>query len=343
MELRAMSHETVILDGFVSSPHGQERAARIASLYFPNVVDVTRVRGPVDPAQPGLAEIVAAALGRPSISVRAAGGKVILEGSVADQNELARVEAIAASYGSEVVSFLEIVDPIQVVLEVLVAEVDKGVAPTLGVTWGGVDRGIHIPHQFMAGEIALGSPIFRLSLLGARIDALVAEGTAKILAEPSLLTLSGKEATFLAGGEIPIAIPQDDRIVVEWKEFGVLLRMTPEVDTKGRIALEILSEVSTLDWANGIRVSNITLPALGTRRVETIVQVNDGETLAIGGLLHSEESREVEKFPVLGDLPIIGRLFSSERFSKNETELIFLITPTIYQSGDGAGEEGASP
>src|SRR5690606_30692729 len=124
----------------------------------------------------------------------------------------------------------------------------------------------------------MGGPLIRMLPFAAQIHTLVTAGHARLLAQPSLLTMSGETANFLAGGEIPVAIPQDGgRVLVEWKPYGVMLEVTPIVDTQGRVEVAIVAEASTLDWENGIRLNNLLIPALGVRRTESRLRINDGE------------------------------------------------------------------
>jgi len=162
------------------------------------------------------------------------------------------------------------------------------------------------------------------------IDALARDGLITILAEPNLTAMSGQTASFLAGGEYPIPVPQSlTTIGIEFKEYGVMLAFTPTIIGENRINLHVRPEVSQLSSAGAIVLQNISIPALTTRRAETTIEVASGQSFAIAGLLNSNQNQNVDKYPFLGDLPVLGPLFRSTRFQNNETELVIIITPYV--------------
>ncbi|MBC7084391.1 MAG: pilus assembly protein N-terminal domain-containing protein [Firmicutes bacterium] len=371
---------TVLLEGLVSSDYAKLRAETVARLYAPNVVSILRVAEPpptppTPPApapapslpasppsapEPRLEDKVSAYINMPTVKVRSVDGKLLLEGSVASQNELERVGKIAAMFSNDVVNLVEMTCPVQVLLQVNVIEVNRSSLKNLGVTWGGVSGERIEPGSFLFGEVNFpplpplptdlgtwdawrkliphGSPveeIWRLSPIRAVLDLLVNEDAAKVLAAPSLLTLSGKQADFLVGGEIPIYVGRSDgKIAFEWRPYGIKLTMLPTVDTRGRIAIDVQPEVSSLDWNNALDVGDAVIPALKVRRASTHLVVADGTTIAIGGLLQNTDVKIAKKVPILGDIPIIGSLFKSEKFERGETELVILITPKVVRAGE---------
>ncbi|MEM6832674.1 MAG: type II and III secretion system protein family protein [Pseudomonadota bacterium] len=167
--------------------------------------------------------------------------------------------------------------------------------------------------------------------LGAVIEALETEGFVTVLAEPTLMALSGETATFLAGGEFPIPVPDLNQVLIEFKEFGVGLSFTPTVLANDRISLRVRPEVSQLSAEAAIRVNGIAVPGLTTRRAETTVELGSGQAFAIAGLLQQNISQTATKLPGLGDLPILGALFRSDRFRNQETELVIIITPYLVK------------
>ena len=173
--------------------------------------------------------------------------------------------------------------------------------------------------------------------LGAAIQALQSQNLLQILAEPNLMTESGKEATFLAGGEFPypsiqsIGAGTNPTVTVQFKEFGIRLAFTPVLAPDGTIHLKVKPEVSTLDFANGVSISGFSLPALSTRRVESDMSLADGQTFAIAGLVDNRVSELSSKVPWLGDVPILGKLFQSKNFNKSKTELLVIVTPHIVK------------
>ena len=366
---------TALLEGEASDDYAKVRAEAIAKLYTPKVVSLLRAAevepelpsAPVIPLEPPvpvipestLEERVSEYLDISTVKVRSVDGKLLLEGSVECQNDLERVQRIAELFSKDIVMLLDVANPVQVLLQVQVVEINSGALKNLGITWGGIHDSTFNPGSFMFGEwtspLRLGldgagpddvwqlrlpidnivAELWRLSPIRAILDTLVSEDLAKILAAPSLLTLSGERADFLVGGEIPVYLGQaDGKIIFEWRPYGIRLDMLPTVDTRGRIVLDIKPEVSSLDWNNALDVGLATVPALKTRRASTHLIVEDGVTIAIGGLIHTTEAKIVKKLPILGDIPVIGSLFKSERFERGESELIILITPRIVQIGE---------
>jgi pilus assembly protein CpaC len=190
------------------------------------------------------------------------------------------------------------------------------------------------------------SAITRFPIKGAAatifIDALKERGLVKVLAEPTLITLSGKSANFLAGGEFPIPVPQPGAgataITIEYKPFGVGLHFTPTVLSNKKISMEVSPEVSDLDFTNAITISGFVIPALATRRLSTTIELADGQSFAIAGLLKDDLREVISKYPLLGEIPILGALFRSSSFRKNETELIVIVTPHLVKPLDMANQ-----
>jgi pilus assembly protein CpaC len=185
-----------------------------------------------------------------------------------------------------------------------------------------------------AFNIIVGNP--QQGLLGI-LSLLENKGLAKTLAEPSLTASSGQTATFLAGGEFPIPVPQgggtngSTTVTIQFKEFGVRLNLTPTVLTASRISLKVAPEVSELDYSNGISINGFIVPGLIVRRTDTMVELGDGETFVISGLVSNTMKGNVDKVPFLGDLPVIGAFFKSNTFSRDEKELIMVVTPHLVR------------
>jgi pilus assembly protein CpaC len=300
------------------------------------------------------------------IRVTANHNSITLSGSVSSTANLAQVLALAQSYAprdkegkSGVINFLEVAGVHQVMLEVRVAEISRSLMKKLGVNFtylsdGGNTFGVSALNNLSTAAVpGAGIPavsdsvnaIFRFLGGGATwtvfIDALKEEGLTKVLAEPTLITLSGKPAYFLAGGEYPIPVPQSGTgsgttITIEYKTFGVGLNFTPTVLGSGKINMEVKPEVSELDFTNAVSLQGYIIPSLTTRRVSTVIELADGQSFAVAGLLKDDVREIVRKFPVLGDLPVIGALFRSTSFQKNETELIVIVTPHIVKPVDMA-------
>lgn len=250
----------------------------------------------------------------------------------------------------DLVNQISVVAPNQVHLRVRVAEVSRDILKQFGINWDAVFRTGNFLFGFATGlpaVNALGQSLVRnngtnsivggfrngsIDLNGV-IDALDDEGLITILAEPNLTAVSGESATFLAGGEFPILVPENDKITVEFKQFGVSLAFTP-VLVGERISLKVNPEVSQLTTTGAVQLAGFTIPALTTRRAETTVELGSGQSFAIAGLLQNNITRDVSKLPGLGELPVLGGLFRSDRFQRNETELVIIVTPYIVRPVD---------
>lgn len=276
-----------------------------------------------------------------AVEVRGVNGGLVLSGAVSSPRVLDRVLAVANAYAPDAVTNLLTVDGSQqVMLAVRVAEVRRSVARELGIKSSvfGEDFFVDVLDpldltRFLGAEVLLQANEFTLDLL---VDALEEKGAVKILAEPTLIALSGDTANFLAGGEFPIPVAQDETedrttITVEFKEFGVSLAFTPTVLDNELINLRVSPEVSQIDPTTSVRVSGFTIPGLSTRRATTTVELRDGQSFAIAGLLQSNFTDEVRQLPGIGDIPVLGALFRSSEFQRDETELVIIVTPHLVQ------------
>ena len=285
------------------------------------------------------------------IKVSAAGQSYVLSGKVQDEVAVRQAVLLAEQFGGKkIINMLATEDIAQVLLEVKVAEVNKTIDDKLGAQLssnGSKGAATTALTGFLSG--AAGSVTFGKGQTALTIDAEINDGRAKILAEPNIVAISGQEASFLAGGKIFIPIPQSNgvgggfMVTLQEEEFGVGLKFLPTVLSNGRISLRVSPEVSQLSTTGitfgtaqpvGVNASNATLsviPSITTRRASTTVQLNDGESFAIGGLIQNNVTEAVKAFPVLGELPILGALFRSSEFTNNRTELVFLITPHLVK------------
>jgi pilus assembly protein CpaC len=302
------------------------------------------------------------------IKVTASHDAIVLAGTVSNTSNLSQVVALANAYAPQdkdkkgkVMNLLEVGGVHQVMLEVRVSEMSRTLLRRLGVNFayvsdGGNTFGVSLLRNLTGvGSVASGlgpigvtsniNGILRFLGGGATwttfIDALKQEGLTKVLAEPTLITTSGRTANFLAGGEYPIPVPQGGigggtTITIDYKTFGVGLNFTPTVLSSNKISMEVKPEVSELDFTNALTISGYTVPGLTTRRVATTIELADGQSFAIAGLLKEELREVVAKFPVLGDIPILGVLFRSTSYQKNETELVIIVTPHLVKPVDMA-------
>ena len=285
---------------------------------------------------------------------------ITLSGTVSSTSNLSQVLALAQSYlpkEGKVINLLEVAGVHQVMLEVRVAEMSRSLLRRLGFNFSylsssGKNLGLSLLNKltslpaegFPAKPLIVSdkiSGIFRFVSHDTSwmtfIDALKEEGLLKVLAEPTLITLSGKTANFLAGGEFPVPVPdQDGRVTIQYKPFGVGLNFTPVVLSNKKINMQVAPEVSDLDFSRAISMGGFVVPSLTTRRVSTVIELADGQSFAIAGLLKEDVREIISKFPVLGDIPILGALFRSSSFQKNETELIIIVTPHLVKPLDMA-------
>jgi|TARA_R100000005_G_scaffold93879_1_gene70405 pilus assembly protein CpaC len=276
---------------------------------------------------------------------------IMLTGKVKSAAQAEDARRMAALYlgGGTVFNRIEVAGAMQVNLRVRIAEVSRSVTKQFGVNWevfgqiGNGFLGFATPTDIVGGA---GGNITRLgagsnfisgysdsnaSVLNV-IDALDEEGLLTILAEPNLTALSGETANFLAGGEFPIPVPQEDgAITVEYKPFGVSLSFTPTIVDENLINLRVAPEVSQLSSTSAINVGGAFIQSLLTRRAQTTVELASGQSFAIGGLLSNDGDNNISKTPFLGDIPILGALFRSSSFQRNETELLIIVTPYLVK------------
>lgn len=294
--------------------------------------------------------------GETGIQVLSTGGSVTLSGGVSSAVNLSTALALAeaAAPGGKVVNLLRVGGVHQVMLEVRVAEMSRSLMKRLGINFNYM-KGGDVFYSFLnqltsldptKGILTLSphvSAAFTTTSNGVSwsgfIDALKSDGLVKVLAEPNLVCLSGESASFLAGGEIPIPIPQGlGTVSVEFKPFGVGLAFTPTVLSSGKINIRVQPEVSELDYTNAIPIGGFTIPAFSTRRASTVVELGSGQSFAVAGLIKDTLRENANKFPVLGDIPVLGTLFRSTDFQKNESELIIIVTPHLAKPLDRASQ-----
>ena len=295
------------------------------------------------------------------IQVSPSRSAIVLSGHVTTEDVAKHAGALATAYSKNVVNVLTFgpVGADEVLLEVRFAEVDRSALTQLGInmfsTGAGNTIGTIQTGQF--GGVTLSPPksggagttpsttttvnnflnlfFFNPQVnLGAVIQALQQKSLLQILAEPNLVALNGKEASFLAGGEFPFPVVQPSAtglstVTVQFREFGVRLKFTPVIQPNGSIHLHVAPEVSTLDFANSVTISGTTIPALSTRKADTEFELQDGQSFVIAGLIDNRVTETIARIPGLASLPILGNLFKSKNLTKNNTELVVMVTPEI--------------
>ena len=296
------------------------------------------------------------------IDVRATRDSMALVGRVSTQAVADRALALAGTAVKGVVSNLEVAPAAQdrqILLRVKFAELNKTAGNEFAinlVSTGALNTPGNIStRQFPSagtGKVGSGAPpefsladvlnifAFRPDLdVGVLIKALESQGLLQILAEPNLITTSGKEASFLAGGEFPVPIVQGGAnagaITIQFRQFGIQLTFQPQLTFRGTIRLHVKPEVSSLDPANGVVVSGFNIPALSTRRVETDIELDPGQSFAIAGLIDDRVAQNLARIPGLASIPLLGEIFKSHSVKKSRTELVVVVTPELVQ--------GASP
>jgi pilus assembly protein CpaC len=325
---------------------GKELGETNLLIYGPGgrLAEVVDVRVGYDPQV--LEDELAAVFPGENIRVRTLGPNLMLAGDVSSSGVAARAQALAEKFAPGAwTSSLTVRASDEVVLEVRVIEADRSMLHDLGVKLNVQNHSF----QFASGNGLIGAdtPQGVLNLFGgaghttidAQLEALEQKGVVRTLARPNLVALSGEKASFLAGGEFPYPVPQTGSgstttITIEFRKYGVKVDFKPVVEDNGLIRLEVEPEVSKLDPTNSIRVNGFSVPGLITRNTHTTVELKDGASLAIGGLYQHEYQNDVAQLPAIGNIPVIGGLFRSARWQRNETELVIIVTPRLVRSSD---------
>ncbi len=298
-----------------------------------------------------------------SIDVVSSGASVVLAGWGSSALTASQAQEVAKGFLGEeapIVNNIRVPNPGQVLLQVRIAEVSRTALEKAGINFlmlrdnlaGGVGTG-RPPSPI--GAIAPNADpdiaqtfsdavniflVDREEGIGAFIQALKSNGMFRSLAEPNLLALHGQEASFLAGGEFPYPVVQGGSAVgavtIQFREFGVRLNFTPNIQPSGNIRLHVAPEVSTLDFANGLTFQGFNIPSILSRKAETEIDLADGQTFAIAGLIDNSIIEDVDKIPVLGDIPVLGSLFRSKEMRQNRSELLVLVTPHLVQPQDAS-------
>lgn len=366
---RAMIGNDAIADIFPISDRsvyvlGKELGTTSLTLYdrSNNVLAVMDVA--VGPDVIGLREQVLQLMPDERIEARISNQSIVLSGTVSSAGAADRAVQLARAYaGNNVVNLMALGGSQQVMLEVRFAEVNRSVGKDLGVRSlfsssggrfnGAIGSGASLtPDENGVGVLGVSAVTQSFGVLtrsfgdvlgldiDVALDTLEAKGMSKTLAEPTLIALSGERASFLAGGEFPIPVTQGSggqnnggstAITVEFKPFGVSLGFTPTVLSDNTINLLVEPEVSSIDPSASITVGGLSIPGLSTRRASTVLELRDGESFAIAGLIQQDFETTVDQVPLLGSLPIIGSLFRSSSFRKGETELLIVVTPRLVQ------------
>ena len=311
----------------------------------------------------GLRNAITRAYPKGEVDVQADGGRLVLTGNVPDAKSIEDLTKMATVYSPQVVSCLQVaaLHEKQILLEVKFAEVDRSKLQQFGLnifsTGAANTPGTVSTQQFSApgvqgavagtiGQTITGTTssfqfsdllnifLFRPDLnLGATIKDLQQRSVLEILAEPNLMAANGQKATFLAGGEFPFPLVQPGQgftaVTIQFKPFGVKLDFTGTITNDNVIRLHVAPEVSTLDFSNGLTISGFSIPAISARRAETEIELKDGQSFGMAGLMDHRTQALLNKLPGIGDVPILGQLFRSHSINRSNTELLVLVTPHI--------------
>ncbi|NQU12159.1 pilus assembly protein N-terminal domain-containing protein [bacterium] len=293
-----------------------------------------------DPAELTIRQIV----GGGDIKVRAIGDTIVLDGTVEDELQMQRAVQVATAYYAKVVNLLEVRNPRQIRMLTRVVEVNSEAIKNVGLRWAGPEGEVQyaldhtgggsILHGMIQPQSAGGNAQATPTELDIGLDVILQllqrKGYARLLSEPTLITLSGQEASFLVGQEVPIVQQLPQSFTVEFKEVGVRMTIKPTADSQNRITTRIKTEVSQV-----VGTGAFGIPLIGSKKAETTLQLNDGQTLVIGGLLENNITRDaMRKLPWLADIPIFGLLFRHREFSQSQREVLFFLTSEIVKDGD---------
>ncbi len=363
----------LVLDSLTASPHElviSAKATGTSSVVVWNEAGESTnytVFADVDVA--GLRDALAEALPDCRIEVESQQGRVFLSGVVGADAEAEAAGKLASVYSKDTINSL-VVDPRhqpQVQLKIEIAEVDRTKLDAFGINIFslGNNTSLSTTGQFSAptfptvggtGQVTatlsdvLNLFYFNTALnVGATLKDLQNKGVLEILAEPTLVTIHGQPAKFLAGGEFPYPVVQPSggggvtSVTIQFRQYGVKLDFTPYVNPDGTIRLKVLPEVSALDYTNQVVIAGYTLPAISTRKAETEIELRDGQSFGISGLLDHRTTEQLSKMPGIGDIPILGQLFRSRNLNRSVTELIVIATPTIVDPLNGPMQPPAQP
>ena len=289
------------------------------------------------------------------IRLSQANGSVVISGTVATPTVSTQVQSVVEAAGFKAVNMLSspVMNASQVQLQVRVAEVNRNKLRDYGTSWltNGATGGYAnsgggpstISDSVIGTATAVMSPALNVLLFNrsintaAMLKVLRTEGAFRELAEPNLIAMDGSQANFLAGGEFPVPVLQSGGtggqmgITIVWKEYGIRLNFKPTIIDEDHIRLDLEPEVSTIDFSNGVKFNGFVIPALRTRRAKTGVELRDGQSFALAGLLDNSEIKSLSRIPIVSDIPVIGNLFKSKSFEKKETELMFFVTAQMVK------------
>jgi len=334
--------DLVVLDGSVRTDAAKAQAERIASGFGKQVLNRLTVQEPSPaPGQVAGQELATELRGYPVTITVTSPDTARIDGLVETAYDAAKIESVAKTYFKNVVMTVRVRNPVEIQIATVVAEINRTAINDLGVQYGG--GAPNSPFLGTPGIVNFGlftSPnavATELDTLIAQLHYLETRNAARILTNPRLVVMDGHAARMLVGGQIPIpTVTTNGQTTITYQDFGVKLEFKPIAQPGAPITLDLLTEVSALDFADAIVANGFRIPAIQTRRAETSVAMQPGQFLAIGGLLQRTDSKVITKLPLLGDIPILGALFRSTTFQRGESELVIFVAPSIVRPASTA-------
>lgn len=320
--------DTVVIEGEAVTPGMFGRAQRARELFGDQVQNFVRFR----PSAVEQVNKLLRKVGLADVQANLVGGRLFLEGSVGSEQDMEKARAVTRAYGLDAENLITMGRSLMVEIDVEFVEVRRQGLDQIGIRWpssvGGTAE-LGLTHSLWQKNMP-SPPPSNLSLnvsadTSMTLEMLFSDGYARLLAQPRLVCGSGSKAQFLAGGEIPVVVINDRTVNVEYKEFGILLKVAPVADARGNINMDVEAEVSQVDES----LRTLGVPGFRTRRVKTSVTVQEGQSIILSGLFSNEESKAVQRFPLLGHIPIIGELFKSRDFRQERSNLVVFVTPHV--------------
>jgi pilus assembly protein CpaC len=320
--------DTVIIEGDAATAGMYERAHRATELFGGKVKNFVRFQ----PSAVTQVNKMLRTAGLGHVEASLVGGRIFLEGSVASREDLTKAQAVAKAYGLEVDNLVTVGRSVMVEVDVEFVEVSRLDLDRVGVRWpSSITAGGGLEIQQTLAYQGAGVPPPSMMTLNvssdaeAGLDMLVTDNHARLLAQPRLVCASGASAQFLAGGEVPVVVINEETVNIDYKEFGIKLNVEPVADARGNIKMDVLAEVSAVD--ESLRTQGV--PGFRTRRVKTSVTVQQGQSIVLSGLFSNDESHAIQRFPLLGNIPLLGELFKSRAFREERSNLVIFVTPHV--------------
>lgn len=320
--------DTVVIEGEATTAGMAGRAERATELFGGQVKNFVRFRpSAVDQVNKLLRKV-----GLADVHASLVGGQLFLEGSVGSDQDMEKARAVTKAYGLPAQNLITVGRSLMVEVDVEFVEIRRQGLDQVGIRWPssvGASAEMGLSHTLWYDGPGQQPPSsLSMNVMGdtsMTLEMLFSDGYARLLAQPRLVCASGAKAHFLAGGEVPVVVINDRTVSVEYKEFGIQLKVAPVADARGNINMDLEAEVSQVDES----LRTLGVPGFRTRRVKTAVTVQEGQSIVLSGLFSNEESKAVQRFPLLGHIPIIGELFKSRDFRQERSNLVVFVTPHV--------------